>query len=62
MHKENPLPQRVQMEEEQAEHWIAIQPTNTPSEQPTIDNMTPIVSQDMEDEDEVEEDPAARTR
>ena len=47
------------MEEDQEEQQIIMQPTNTPSEQPTINNMIPMVSQDIEEEDEVEEGPAA---
>jgi len=49
----------VQTEEEQEEQQIVMQHTDIPPEQPTIDNMIPMVSQDIEEEDEVEEGPAA---
>ena len=52
------------MEEAQAEQHIEIQPTETPPEKPNINNMIPMVSQDMEEEEEEGEDegPATSTR
>ena len=50
------------MEEAQAEQQIEMQPTDTPPEHPTINNMIPMVSQDMEDEEDEDEGPATRTR
>ena len=62
MQKEKTLPQRVQVEEEQEHQQLVIQPTDTPAEQPTIDNMITMVFQDIAEEDEIAEGPAARTR
>ena len=50
------------MEEAQAEQQIKMQHTETLPEHPTIDNMVPMVSQDMEDEENEDEGPATRTR
>ena len=65
VHKENALTQRVQMEEAHTALEIEMQPTDTPPEHPAINNMIPMVSQEMEEEeedDEEEEGPATKTR
>ena len=49
--KESSISQRVQIETEQEQQQFEIQPTSTPYEHSTIDNMIPMVSQEEEEEE-----------
>ena len=60
--KESAQTQRVQLETEQEQQQVEMQPTSMPNEHPTIDNTILMVSQDEEEEDEEVAGPSVKTR